>query len=51
MSEQKGIEEGTHLEIDFDKIVKDWNGGHKVIPVVVQDATTKEVLIVAYANR
>ena len=50
MSEQKGIEEGSELEIDFSKLSKIGRNGHMVIPVVVQDATSKEVLIVAYAN-
>ena len=50
MSEQNGIEEGRQLEIDFAKLSKIGMNGHMVIPVVVQDATSKEVLIVAYAN-
>ena len=50
MSEQNGIEEGSQLEIDFAKLSKIGMNGHMVIPVVVQDATSKEVLIVAYAN-
>ena len=49
-SEQNGIEEGSQLEIDFAKLSKIGMNGHMVIPVVVQDATSKEVLIVAYAN-
>ena len=50
VSEQNGIEEGSQLEIDFSKLSKIGMNGHMVIPVVVQDATSKEVLIVAYAN-
>ena len=50
VSEQNGIEEGSQLEIDFAKLSKIGMNGHMVIPVVVQDATSKEVLIVAYAN-
>tara|TARA_B100000945_G_scaffold219873_1_gene177553 strand:+ start:518 stop:937 length:420 start_codon:yes stop_codon:yes gene_type:complete len=50
VSEQNGIEEGSQLEIDFTKLSKIGMNGHMVIPVVVQDATSKEVLIVAYAN-
>jgi len=50
VSEQDGIEEGSQLEIDFSKLSKIGMNGHMVIPVVVQDATSKEVLIVAYAN-
>ena len=50
VSEQNGIEEGSQLEIDFAKLSKIGMNGHMVSPVVVQDATSKEVLIVAYAN-
>ena len=50
VSEQNGIEEGSQLEIDFAKLSKIGMNGHMVIPVVVQDATSKEVLIVAYAD-
>ena len=50
VSEQDGIEEGSQLDIDFSKLSKIGMNGHMVIPVVVQDATSKEVLIVAYAN-
>ena len=50
VSEQNGIEEGSQLEIDFAKLSKIGMNGHMVIPVVVQDATSKEVLIVAYDN-
>ena len=50
VSEQNGIEEGSQLEIDFAKLSKIGMNGHMLIPVVVQDATSKEVLIVAYAN-
>ena len=50
VSEQNRIEEGSQLEIDFAKLSKIGMNGHMVIPVVVQDATSKEVLIVAYAN-
>ena len=50
VGEQNGIEEGSQLEIDFAKLSKIGMNGHMVIPVVVQDATSKEVLIVAYAN-
>ena len=50
VSEQDGIEEGSQLEIDFSKLSKIGMNGHMVIPVVVQDASSKEVLIVAYAN-
>ena len=50
VSEPNQIEVSNHIEIDFDKLSKIGVSGHKVIPVVVQNAATKEVLIVAYAN-
>ncbi len=43
------LEEGHELLLDFDKIKK-VAGGEPVVPVAVQDADTKEVLIIAYAN-
>ncbi len=44
------LEEGTALSLDFSKISKIGEDGHLVIPVVVQNCDTSEVLIVAYAN-
>jgi phosphoribosyl-AMP cyclohydrolase len=44
------LEEGTALSLDFSKISKIGKDGHLVIPVVVQNCDTGEVLIVAYAN-
>lgn len=50
----KVLEEGTEKNLDFQKLgsvyekaIKD---GNHVLPVVVQDFETKEVLILAYAN-
>ena len=45
------LEEGRELHLDFDKLAKVAQTGVAVLPVVVQDAHTGEVLIVAYANR
>ena len=45
------LEEGRELYLDFDKLAKVAQTGVPVLPVVVQDARTREVLIVAYANR
>ena len=45
------LEEGKVLHLDFDKLAKVAQTGVPVLPVVVQDARTLEVLIVAYANR
>lgn len=45
------LEEGTKLALDFDKMSKVAATGVAVVPVVVQDADTKEVLILAYVNQ
>jgi len=50
VSEQNQTEVSTQLNIDFKKLLKIGSSGENVIPVVVQNAVTKEVLIVAYAN-
>ena len=44
------LEEGAALAIDFGKLQKVGQTGAQVVPVVVQDAETREVLVVAYAN-
>jgi phosphoribosyl-AMP cyclohydrolase len=54
--DKKKIEEGTEAMIDFGKLKEVCDkiiikGGENVIPVVVQDAETLEVLILAYANK
>lgn len=43
-------EEGSRLDLDFTKLQKIAATGHHVVPVVVQESTSGEVLIVAYAN-
>lgn len=45
------IEEGKKLMLDFDKILKISQTNAKVVPVVVQDIESKEILIIAYANK
>ena len=47
---KKRLEEGLKLSLDFSKINRIAERCPKVIPVVVQDWQTKEVLILAYAN-
>jgi len=47
----EGLEEGRELQLDFDKLAKVAQTGVPVLPAVVQDARTGEVLIVAYVNR
>ncbi|MBN1654745.1 MAG: phosphoribosyl-AMP cyclohydrolase [Deltaproteobacteria bacterium] len=44
-------EEGTQLQLDFSKLRKIASSQQEVIPVVVQDADSMEVLIVAYVNQ
>lgn len=44
------LEEGDSLQLDFTKIADVAKTGEAVVPVVVQDAATGDVLIVAYAN-
>lgn len=44
------LEEGHELLLDFGKLAKVAQTGQPVIPVVVQDADSKDVLILAYAN-
>jgi len=46
----KELEEGTTLTLDFAKLTKIGAAGQYVVPVVLQDADSKEVLYVAYAN-
>mmetsp|Transcript_9165 Transcript_9165/g.29722 ORF Transcript_9165/g.29722 Transcript_9165/m.29722 type:complete len:232 (+) Transcript_9165:182-877(+) len=43
-------EEGLTLALDWNKVGKVAKSGSGVVPVCVQDATTREVLILAYAN-
>ena len=44
------LEEGTELLLDFGKLAKVAQTGALVLPVVVQDVDSGEVLILAYAN-
>ena len=45
------LEEGMELALDFGKLQAIGRGEAAVIPVAVQDADSKEVLIIAYANQ
>jgi len=47
----KELEEGSDLQLDFSKLQKIAKTGLPVLPVVVQDAETHEVLLVAYSNQ
>ena len=44
------LEEGKQLTIDFTKLQQIGQSGAAVVPVAVQDADSKELLIIAYAN-
>ena len=48
--DHRTLEEGTVLNLDFQKLKKVANCGEDIIPAVAQDANTGEVLIVGYAN-
>lgn len=50
MTQPNLLEEGTQLTMDFGKLQKIGQSGAAVVPVAVQDADSKELLIVAYAN-
>ena len=45
------LEEGDALTLDFTKLDKVVQCGEALIPVVVQDVDSKEVLITAYVNK
>lgn len=44
------LEEGTDLQLDFDKVARIGAGGRRVVPVVLQEHDTGEVLFVGWAN-
>lgn len=46
----KELEEGVELNLDFTKLAKAASCGQDIIPAVVQDVKTKEVLILGYVN-
>ncbi len=45
------MEEGSELRLDFEKLRKVGQTGQDVVPVVLQNADSGEVLYLAYANR
>ena len=47
----KELEEGLKLELDWNKLEKAVEGTKGIIPVAVQHADTKEVILVAYINQ
>ena len=44
------LEEGLDVQLDFDKVAKIGRAGHQVVPVVLQDSDSGEVLFIGYAN-
>ena len=46
----KELEEGVKLQLDFQKLAKAAAACPVVLPVAVQNADTREVILVAYAN-
>jgi len=44
------LEEGTGLGLDWDKLAKIGAEGQRVVPVVLQETSSGEVLFVGYAN-
>lgn len=44
------LEEGTRLTLDFDKLAGVAATGSRVVPVVLQDANSGDVLFIGYAN-
>lgn len=50
MSNKNKLEEGAVLKLDFKKVAKIAAVCPDVIPVVIQDAETNEVILLAYTN-
>jgi phosphoribosyl-AMP cyclohydrolase len=46
----KELEEGSEVKLDFGKLEKAVGQSKGIIPVAVQNADTKEVILVAYTN-
>ncbi len=46
----KELEEGTRLQLDFHKLEKAVSGSKGILPVAVQHADTREIILVAYIN-
>ena len=49
-NDNKELEEGARLRLDFSKLARATAACPDVIPVAVQDADTGEVILVAYTN-
>ena len=44
------IEEGTEILLDFEKMQNAVQSGEAIIPVAVQDAESREILLIAHVN-
>src|SRR5262245_61793858 len=44
------LEEGTELQLDFSKLARSVSACPDILPVAVQNADTREVILVAYVN-
>ncbi|HEY2776176.1 MAG TPA: phosphoribosyl-AMP cyclohydrolase [Candidatus Binatia bacterium] len=44
------LEEGTGVQLDFAKLAKIGEKGQHVVPVVLQDSESKDVLYIGYVN-
>jgi phosphoribosyl-AMP cyclohydrolase len=49
--EPERLEEGSELLLDFEKLARVAQASASVIPVAVQDADSKQVLLIGYANQ
>jgi len=49
-SKQWQLEESSNLQLDFHKLEKAVAQSKGIIPVAVQDATSKEIILIAYTN-
>ena len=50
-SSRTDLEEGTGLQLDFSKMARAVEQNSGVMPVAVQNADSREVILVAYTNR
>lgn len=50
-NDHQKLEEGSELTLDFTKLQKVADCGEDVLPAVVQDIVSKEVLILGYVNQ
>ena len=51
MNNDKLLEEGAEIQLDYEKLSRVAETGHFVIPVAVQDVHSKAVLLIGYVNK